>query len=88
MCRFGYTVGVMHEAVTWPRTMTSVKPATGVRLTKGKYLESDGWTSASISSTRRPMSASSAPRLAVSVVLPTPPLVLVMVNLIIDSLIY
>ena len=31
------------------------------------------------------MSASRAPRLAVSVVLPTPPLVLVMVNLIIDS---
>ena len=75
----------MHASVTSPRTITSVRPADGFGVASGKYFDSDGCTSASTSRTRSPMSASSAPRLAVSVVLPTPPLVLVTVNLIIES---
>ena len=76
----------MDAAATSPRTMTSVSPATGCGGDNGKYFDSDGCTSASTRSTRRPISASSAPRLAVSVVLQTPPLVLAMVKVIIDSL--
>src|SRR5512137_206707 len=85
MSRFGKAVAVMQAAVTSPRTITSVSPAEGCGVASGKYFDSDGCTSASTSSTRRPMSANSAPRLAVRVVLPTPPFVLVTVNLIIDS---
>src|SRR5574338_788062 len=75
----------MPSSVTSPAVRTFVNPCAGFGLLNGKNLESDGCTSASIIKTRSPMSASKAPRLAVSVVFPTPPFVLITVNLIIGE---
>ena len=58
--------------VTSPRTGSPGEAGRRLRAASGKRFDSDGWTSASTSGTRRPMSASRA-QVGVSVVLPTPP---------------